>query len=96
MEIFIFGRFHALPGREEAVAAAIAEVVPPTRTEPGCLSIAGFRSLRDARLFYVHSRWRDEAAFETHATLPHTARFIETVETLIDHPLDVARTVPIA
>jgi hypothetical protein len=30
-----------------------------------------------------------------HATLPHTVRFIETVQPLIDHPLDVARTRPI-
>jgi quinol monooxygenase YgiN len=57
-----------------------------------CRSIHAFRSLRDARLFYIHSRWEDERAFERHATLPHTRRFIERVETLVDHPLDVART----
>jgi quinol monooxygenase YgiN len=32
-----------------------------------------FRSIRDPRLFYIHSRWVDEAAFDTHAGLPHTA-----------------------
>jgi quinol monooxygenase YgiN len=44
------------------------------------------------QLFYIHSRWKDEAAFEAHATLPLTPRFIERVETLIDHPLDATRT----
>ena len=94
-EIFIFGRFHAREGNEAAVAAALLEVAQPTREEPGCLAIQDFRSLRDPRLFFVHSRWKDEAAFETHATLPHTVRFLALVEKLIDHPLDVVRTRPI-
>ena len=64
--------------------------------EPGCLSIHHFRSIPDPQLFYIHSRWKDEAAFERHAGLPHTVRFLERVEPLIDHPLDVARTEQIA
>jgi len=28
--------------------------------------------------------------------LPHTVRFLERVEPLIDHPLDVTRAVPIS
>lgn len=92
MELFIFARFHALPGEEEAVGAALAEVVVPTREEPGCLSIHVFGSTRDAQLFFIHSRWRDEAAFEEHADLPHTVRFLEQVQPLLDHPLDVTRT----
>jgi quinol monooxygenase YgiN len=95
-ELFIFARFHGREGQEEAVAAALREVAGPTRAEPGCLAFAAHRSIRDPRLFYVHSRWVDEAAFETHAGLPHTVRFIDRVEKLIDHPLDVARTRPIA
>jgi len=91
MELFIFARFHARPGNEEAVADALRETVAPSREEPGCLSIHAFRSVRDPRLFYIHSRWRDEAAFDHHATLPHTVRFIERVQPLIDHPLDVTR-----
>jgi quinol monooxygenase YgiN len=87
----IFGRFQARPGSEDAVAAAIAEVVLATRAEPLCLGIDGFRDLREPRLFFIHSRWPDEAAFEVHAALPHTVRFLETVQPLIDHPLDVRR-----
>lgn len=87
----IFGRFHAREGCEDQVAAAIAEVTPATRAEPLCLGIDGFRDTRDPRLFFIHSRWPDEAAFELHAGLPHTVRFLETVAPLIDHPLDVRR-----
>ncbi len=92
MEVFIFARFHARPGNEAAVAEALLEVAAPSREESGCLSLQDFQSLHDPQLFFVHSRWRDEAAFEHHARLPHTLRFLERVEPLIDHPLDVART----
>jgi quinol monooxygenase YgiN len=95
MELFIFGRFHAREGEEDAVAAALREVLGPTRAESGCLTIGHYRSIRDPRLFYVHSRWIDEAAFETHAGLPHTVRFIERVQALINHPLDVTRARPV-
>jgi quinol monooxygenase YgiN len=91
MELFIFARFHAVEGNESAVGEAVGDVIVPTRAEPGCLSIQAFRSTRDPRLFYIHSRWTNEAAFEHHATLPHTVRFIERVQSLIDHPLDVTR-----
>ena len=92
MELFIFARFHARPGNEQAVAEAIAGILGPTRAEAPCLSIQAFRSIQDPQLLYIHSRWTSEEGFETHATLPHTVRFIERVEPLIDHPLDVART----
>ena len=96
MELFIFARFHAKQGREGAVAAALREVVVPSREEAGCLGIQAFRSIRDPGLFYIHSRWTDESAFDLHATLPHTVRFIELVEPLIDHPLEVTRAQLIA
>jgi quinol monooxygenase YgiN len=91
MEMFIFGRFQARPGRAAEVEAALREVAAPTRAEPGCLAFGLFRSLRDPALFHVHSRWRDEAAFDLHASLPHTLRMVERVGPLIDHPLDVTR-----
>jgi quinol monooxygenase YgiN len=91
MELFIFARFHARAGNESGVAEAILENMPPSRAEPGCLNIHAYRSTRDPQLFYIHSRWKDEAAFEEHAGLPHTVRFLERVQPLIDHPLDVTR-----
>jgi quinol monooxygenase YgiN len=95
MDLFVFARFHARPGSEAAVAATLRAVVAPTRQEPGCVSINVFRSTRDPGLFYIQSRWKDETAFETHASLPHTVTFLERVQPLIDHPLDITRTEPI-
>ena len=93
MELYIFARFHVKPGNEAALIAAMQEALPPSSQEPGCLNIHAFRSVRDPQLFFIHSKWVDEAAFDLHAQLPHTLRFIERVEPLIDHALDVNRTV---
>lgn len=91
-DCYIFARLHARPGCEQQVAAAILEVAAYTREEAGCLSIQDFQSLRDPRLFFIHSRFRDEAAFELHVSLPHTERFVARVEPLIEHPLEAVRT----
>ena len=93
MEIFIFTRFHARHGFEAAVEEALREVMPPSRAEAGCLHIHAFRSIRNPQVFYVHSRWKDEAAFDTHAKLAHTVKFIGRVEPLLDHPLQAERCV---
>jgi quinol monooxygenase YgiN len=91
VELFIFVRFHARLGKENEVEEALRDVVPPTRGEAGCLNIHAFRSIRDSQVFYIHSRWTGEAAFEAHARLPHTVRFVEKVEPLIDHPVEAQR-----
>jgi quinol monooxygenase YgiN len=92
MEICIFGRFHAKPGCEDAVMETMLAGLAPTRAEPGCVSSNVFRGTRDPQTFFIHSRWKDEAAFEIHAEMPHTVHFLERMETLIDHPFDIKRT----
>jgi quinol monooxygenase YgiN len=91
-ELVIFARFHALAGKEDALAAELRDVVARVRVEPGCIFIEAYRSVRDPRLFWLHARWTDEAAFDRHAALPATNHFVERTEQLIDHPFDVTRT----
>ena len=92
MDLFLFARFHARPGCERRLQQAISEVQSPTRAEAGCLSYQAFQSVRDTSEFYVHSRWQDQSAFEHHAGLSHTLRFVAYVEQLLDHPLTVSLT----
>ena len=92
MEQYVFVRLHARAGEESAVEEALREVTGPSRAEPRCLSFHIFRSTRDPQFFYIHSRWVDEAAFQLHAELPHTVRFLKRVDALLDQPRDVTRT----
>ena len=48
--------------------------------------------MRDPRLFHIHSQFRDEAAFDHHADLPHTVRFLQTIEKLVDQPREITRS----
>jgi len=74
-------------GCEAGVERALMKVLEPSRAEADCLAIHAFRSIRNDRLFYIHSKWQDEAAFNRHAELPHTLSFIDEVTSLIDHPV---------
>jgi quinol monooxygenase YgiN len=94
-ELFIFARFHARIGQQHIVADLLREETIAAKADPGCLSHQVYRSTRDPQLFFIHSRWSDEEAFETHLKLVHTSRFAERVEPLLDHGLEVARTRPI-
>ena len=90
-DLFTFARLHARVGNEDALAGALRDVHGPTSREPECLVHQIYRSIRDARLYYVHSLWKNERAFEKHVELPHTVHFAQRVEKLIDHPLEVTR-----
>jgi quinol monooxygenase YgiN len=92
VELYGFVRLHAREGQEQALEESLREVIAPTREEAGCISIHAFRSMRDRRLFFIHSRWLDEEAFQLHGRLPHTVRFLERVDELLDEPREVART----
>lgn len=94
-ELSVFVRLHAAPGREQDVAALIRDVIEATRAEPGNKSIHGFRSVRDPREFHIHSCWHDEAAFDRHAELEHTVRFLRAIDPLLDEARRISRTLPL-
>lgn len=93
-ELTVFASFQATPGHEEELATAMREVIAHTREEPGCQVIGGYRSCVDRSQFYIHSRWDDDAALDSHQAAPHTVRFMEAIKGLLDGPAQVARTRP--
>jgi quinol monooxygenase YgiN len=84
-------RFEPLPEKESAFREELLRVAETSRSEIGCLSIRVFESLREPFVFAIHSEWADEAAFELHATLPHTVRFLAAAETLLTHAVQGLR-----
>jgi quinol monooxygenase YgiN len=92
MSIHCFVRFEPLPGKETAFREELLRVNGPSRAEAGCLAIRVFESLREPIVFAIHSEWVDEAAFELHARLAHTVRFLAAAEKLLTHPVAGLRT----
>ncbi|MGC1417698.1 MAG: antibiotic biosynthesis monooxygenase [Candidatus Acidiferrum sp.] len=92
MEQDVFVRLHAREEEESGVEEALREVAEGSREEEGCLGFEMFRGVRDRRMFYIHSRWADAAAFARHAELPHTVKFLRRVDALLDQAREVTRT----
>jgi quinol monooxygenase YgiN len=84
-------RFEPAPGKEEEFREELLQVAEPSRAETGCLNLKIFESLRDPRIFAIHSEWVDEAAFDLHAVQPHTRRFVAATEPLLIHPIKALR-----
>jgi quinol monooxygenase YgiN len=92
MPLHLIARFHVRAGAEPAAEEALREVAIATRGEPGCLDFQALHAIHDPALFYIHSTWRDEAAFNAHSDLPHTVRYIESIDGLIDQPREISLT----
>jgi quinol monooxygenase YgiN len=92
MEQDVFVRLRAREVEEKAVKEALLEVMGPSREEAGCVSFHVFRGMRDRQVFYIHSQWADEEAFQKHAGLAHTKKFLERVDALLEVPREVTRT----
>ena len=76
---------------ERAFREEVLRVNGPSRHEPGCMRIDVFETVREPVEFAIYSEWVDEAAFELHATLPHTVAFIAAAEKLLTHPVQGLR-----
>ena len=92
LSVHFLVRFEPLPGKALEFRAELLRVLDPTRAEDGCLGIRVFESLREPFVFAIHSEWVDEAAFDLHARLPHTVRFLEAAKQLLSHPVDGLRS----
>jgi quinol monooxygenase YgiN len=80
-------RFEPKAGCDAEFRRELLRVIPVTRAETGCLAIHAFESLGEPPTFAIHSEWADEAAFELHAQLAHTVRFLEAAEKLLRDPV---------
>lgn len=87
MSFHFIVRFEPLPGQETRFREELLAVVEPTRDEAGCLAMRVFESHREPASFAIHSEWVDEAAFDCHAGLPHTLRFLAAAGELLTHPV---------
>ena len=79
MPLHIFARFEPKLGKEVQLRDEWTRVLKPTRAEPGCVRIHIYESTRGPLVYFIHSEWIDEAAFDAHAELPHTRRFVGAV-----------------
>jgi quinol monooxygenase YgiN len=92
LSVHFIVRFEPQPGKGADFREELLKVASPSKAEQGCLSFHAFESLREPLKFAIHSEWVDEAAFELHAQLPHTVRFVAAAKDLLTHPIEGLRS----
>ena len=74
MAYVVIARWTAKEGEEDAVAAALGNMIEPSRAEPGNLTYVVHRDPEDGRRFVIYESYVDEAAYESHAMSDHFRR----------------------
>ena len=92
MALFIFVRFEPAPGKHRELLDELTLILEPTRAEAGCVRIHLYESTGEPLVYFIHSEWIDELAFEAHAELPHMRRFLGLAGELLTHPVQAVRT----
>jgi quinol monooxygenase YgiN len=71
MAYVVLARWTAKPGEEAAVAAALAQLIEPSRAEPGNLLYEDNRDPENPAVFLLYEQYADEAAYAAHGASPH-------------------------
>jgi quinol monooxygenase YgiN len=66
----------AVPGREDELAAHLAELLGPTRKEPGCLAYELHRDPEHPTRLLFYEKFKDQAALDAHLATPHFQQFL--------------------
>ena len=73
MAYAVAAKWTARDGEEDAVAAAVAKLIGPSRAEPGNLFYQCHRDPEDPRVFFFYEQYADADAFAAHGASEHFA-----------------------
>lgn len=82
-EIHVFATVVAKPGAEEALRAALTELVEATRKEDGNVHYMLHEDTKKPGRFHFFEAYRDQAAADAHMKSPHLAAAFAKVGKLV-------------
>ena len=83
--VVLVAEYRAKPGMGDRVEAALWEMIPLARQEPGCRAYKVNRAVDDADQFLLYEIYADEAALKADRRTPHFRRIVEeTVVPLLE------------
>ncbi|HEY8446708.1 MAG TPA: putative quinol monooxygenase [Thermomicrobiales bacterium] len=62
----VVAQWLAKEGQADRVAELVKEMIPHSRSEPGCRVYVANRSVEDPRRFLLYEQYDNEAAFQEH------------------------------
>jgi quinol monooxygenase YgiN len=90
----VIALFTPADGRADAVHAALAGLIAPSRAEPGNRGYTVRRISATPPRYAVLERYRDRAAFEAHRAEPHVTAFLARSDELLAEPPEVLALEP--
>lgn len=81
--------FFSKEGCEEALLGELSLLMPPTRTEEGCIRYELNRSDSDPRRFVYIEKFNDDEHFQRHARAPYVVRLLEEVIPMLVETSDI-------
>ena len=88
--VTVTARLRARPGREARLREELAQLLGPTRAEPGCIAYDLLQDCDDAGSYLFYEVWESRADLDAHLQQPHLKDFLGKSEELLAEPLGVA------
>jgi quinol monooxygenase YgiN len=85
----IVARLSVKAGLEKAFQEVASTLVSATRAEEGNLFYTLYQSVENPATFIFYEEYKDDAAFEAHASSAHFAVFAEAIKDMVDGELMV-------
>ena len=80
--VTVVATFHAKPGKETELKAALTALVAPTRQEAGCLNYDLHILPEDPAKFLFHENWTSQAHLDAHLQSAHIKALLPRVDEL--------------
>ena len=74
MSFVVTAIWTAQEGKQDEVADFIAQLLEPSRAEPGSVFYQPHRDPENPRVFYFYEQYTDKAAYEAHGASEHFQR----------------------
>jgi quinol monooxygenase YgiN len=74
MDYVVVAKWTAKEDEQDAVAAELAQMIEPSRAEPGNLAYQVHRDPEDPCVFLIYERYVDEAAYAAHGASEYFQR----------------------
>lgn len=86
-QIHLIAHLVPKPGKEAALARAMATIIPQVLQEPGCLAYVAHESREAPGTIVMIETWADQAALDAHNTAPSIRWLAPQLGDLLGEPL---------
>lgn len=88
-DLIVIARARVHPGREPEAEAALNANAAESRKEAGCVSYSVLHGLQEPQLFMTYERWRSQADFTAHMSMPYTQALLQAIGALVVAPPEI-------